>query len=100
MSGPDPTDRQAYLEEQIAKQKRGEPIDVDWVRSELERVRQEQTKHIADTQRNLRWLVIGSTALLFVLWIQNGGTRSTGGMIALALIVIGALAAYRFRAKR
>ncbi len=68
VSTPDPrrprADRQAYLEEQIQRQKRGEPIDVDWVKTELERVRREQTATLASPQRNLRWLVIGAAALL------------------------------------
>ena len=60
MLGPDKTDRKAYLEEQIQKQKRGEPIDVEWVAEELQRVRREQVARIESTQRNLRWLVIGA----------------------------------------
>ena len=32
-------DRQAYLAEQIERQKRGEPVDVEWVKAELGRVR-------------------------------------------------------------
>ena len=48
------SDRRAYLEEQIERQKRGEPIDVEWVRAELARVRQEQAAHRARTQRKRR----------------------------------------------
>ena len=82
-------DRQAYLEEQIARQKRGEPIDVDWIKNELEQVRREQAQKMASTQRNLRWIVIAGAALLFVLWMKNGGLSSPGGTAALGLVVIG-----------
>jgi hypothetical protein len=97
MPPADPADRHAYLEEQIAKQKRGEPIDVEWVKNELERVRQEQTSRMADTQRHLRWLVIGAALLMLVLWYQNGGLTTPGGLLALALALIGLAVAYRFR---
>jgi hypothetical protein len=97
MATPDPRDRHAYLEEQIARQKRGEPIDVEWVRDELERVRLEQQRRMADTQRHLRWLVIGAALLMLVLWYQNGGMSSPGGMLALALALIGLALAYRLR---
>jgi hypothetical protein len=82
-------DRQAYLEEQIARQKRGEPIDVDWVKNELEQVRREQAQKMASTQRNLRWIVLAAAALLFVLWLKNGGLANPGGSVALGLIAIG-----------
>ena len=36
MPPAEPSDREAYLEEQIARQKRGEPVDVDWVRAAAE----------------------------------------------------------------
>ena len=95
----DPGNRKAYLDEQIARQKRGEPIDVEWVRTELERVRLEQSARMADTQRHLRWLVVGAAVLLLVLWYQNGGMRSPGGLVVLGLIVVGFIAAIRFRSK-
>jgi hypothetical protein len=82
-------ERQAYLDEQIARQKRGEPIDVDWIKNELEQVRREQAEKVASTQRNLRWIVVAGAALLFVLWLKNGGLASPGGTAALGLIVIG-----------
>jgi hypothetical protein len=86
----DPADRQAYLEEQIQKQKRGEPIDVEWVKAELERIRREQASTIAKTQRNLKWLVVGAAILLAVLWVKNGGF-SNGNFAVLGLILIGLL---------
>jgi hypothetical protein len=100
MTTPDPPDRQAYLEEQIERQKRGESIDVDWVRGELERIRLAQAATLAASQRNLRWLVIGATALLLILWLKNGGVSRAGGLTTLGLILIGLLAAWVFRRKR
>jgi hypothetical protein len=100
MAEPDPADRQAYLEEQIQRQKRGEPIDVAWVTNELERVRLEQAARIAASQRNLRWLVIGAAALLLVLWAKNGGLSGTGGPVTLGLIVVGLLAAFGLGRRR
>jgi len=100
MSTPDPPDRQAYLDEQIERQKRGESIDVEWVRAELERIRLAQGAALAASQRNLRWLVIGATALLLVLWLKNGGVSRSGGLMTLGLIVIGLLAAWAFGRKR
>src|SRR5689334_9870894 len=63
---PDRKDRKAYLEEQIQKQKRGEPIDVEWATEELQRIRREQVARLESSQRNLRWLVIGTALLLVV----------------------------------
>ena len=100
MATPDPTDRQAYLEEQIARQKRGESIDVEWVRNELERVRVEQATRMADTQRNLRWLVIGASILMLVLWYQNGGLTTPGGLLSLGLVAVGLFLAFRSRRSR
>ena len=97
MATPEPTDRHAYLEEQIAKQKRGEPIDVEWVKAELERVRLQQSARMADTQRHLRWLVIGAALLMLVLWYQNGGLTTPAGLVALGLSLLGLGVAYRFR---
>jgi hypothetical protein len=94
---PDKTNRKAYLEEQIQKQKRGEPIDVEWVTEELQRVRREQTARIESTQRNLRWLVIGTAAILVVMWVRSGATLDRGGFVTLGLIVIGLLAAFVLR---
>lgn len=65
MADDDHPDRQAYLNEQLGRQQRGEPIDVDWVREELTRVRQEQQQKLAASRRRLWWLVI-AMAVLFV----------------------------------
>jgi hypothetical protein len=94
MASEEPRDRRAYLEEQIERQKRGEPIDVEWVKTELERVRAEQTSMVTSVQRNLRLLVLLCAALLLVLWVKNGGLDAHGGTWTLALIIIGALAAW------
>jgi hypothetical protein len=100
MAADEPPDRQAYLEEQIARQKRGEPIDVAWVTAELRRVREEQTRVGASMERNLRWLVLLFAALLLVLWYQNGGPNGRGGLWVLGLILIGAIVAWKLGRKR
>ncbi len=89
---PEPTDRHAYLEEQLARQKRGEPIDVEWVRAELQRVREEQAARIASSKRNLRWLVICATVMLLVLWFRNNQPTGPGGIGMLALVAAGLVA--------
>lgn len=91
-SPPDPTDRHAYLEEQLERQKRGEPIDVEWVRAELQRVREEQAARVASTQRNLRWLVICAAVMLLVLWFRNNQPTGPAGIAVLALVALGLLA--------
>ena len=97
---PEPRDRQAYLEEQIARQKRGEPIDVEWVQAELARVRKEQARVTASVQRNLRLLVVLCATLLLVLWLKSGGLSGKGGVWTLGLILIGALSAWVLGHKR
>jgi len=94
---PDKTDRKAYLEEQIQRQKRGEPIDVEWVTEELQRIRREQIARIHKSQRNLRWIVTGAAILMLVLWARNGGVLDSSGFVTLGLIVIGLLAAFALR---
>jgi hypothetical protein len=94
---PDKTDRKAYLEEQIQRQKRGEPIDVEWVTEELQRIRREQIARIQTSQRNLRWIVTGAAILMLVLWARSGGVFDRGGFVTLGLIVIGLLAAFALR---
>jgi hypothetical protein len=96
---PDRTDRKAYLEDQVQRQKRGEPIDVEWVAAELQRVRREQLARIESSQRNLRWLVIGTAVILIVMWARNGAALDRGGFVTLGLIVIGLLAAFVLRGR-
>jgi hypothetical protein len=95
-----PPDRRAYLEEQIQRQKRGEAIDVEWVRAELERVRRQQVAHRMATQRNLLRLTIVSAVLLLVLWIRGGGLRQPNGVVYLGLILVGVLALWAFGRRR
>src|SRR5579871_877847 len=97
---PDPSDRDAYLEEQIARQKRGEPIDVEWVKAELERVKKQQAASLAATQRNLRLLVIVAAVALVVLWVKKGGLSGTGGYMAPGLILIAILAVWGLGRRR
>jgi Flp pilus assembly protein TadB len=107
VDAPDPSDqhadrqadRQAYLEEQIQRQKRGEPIDVEWVKAELERIRRQQTATIASTQRNLRWLVIGAAILLVVLWIRGGGPAQ-GRILVPGLVLVGLLIVWVLRRRQ
>jgi hypothetical protein len=94
---PDKTDRKAYLEEQIQRQKRGEPIDVEWVTEELQRIRREQIARIQTSQRNLRWIVTGAAVLMLVLWARSGGVFDRSGFVTLGLVVIGLLAAFALR---
>jgi hypothetical protein len=94
MASEEPRDRRAYLEEQIERQKRGEPIDVEWVQAELGRIRSEQARLSASVQRNLRLVVVLCAALLLVLWFKNGALGGRGGVWTLGLILIGALAAW------
>ena len=100
MAGDEPRDRRAYLDEQMERQKRGEPIDVEWVRAELARVRTEQANVTASMQRNLRLVVLLCASLLLVLWFKQGAFDSRGGPWTLGLILIGALAAWVFGNRR
>jgi len=93
------TDRQAYLEEQIQRQKRGEPIDVEWVKAELERIRLQQAATIAKTQRNLRWLVVGASVLLMVLWLRGGGPAQ-GRILIPGLVLVGLLLVWVLRRRQ
>src|SRR6185436_2618330 len=89
-----PRDRRAYLEEQIDRQKRAEPIDVEWVRDELSRIRAEQARLGSSMQRNLRLVVIMCAGLLLIMWFKQGAFDSRGGGWTLGLIFIGALTAW------
>jgi Flp pilus assembly protein TadB len=99
VDAPDPANRQAYLEEQIQRQKRGEAIDVEWVKAELERIRRQQAATLAATQRNLRWLVIGAAVLLTVLWIKNGGFARSE-LFVLGLVLVGLLTVWVLRRRQ
>jgi hypothetical protein len=99
VDAPDPKDRQAYLEEQIQRQKRGEAIDVEWVKAELERIRKQQAATLASTQRNLRWLVIAAAIVLTILWVKNGGLARSGPLVP-GLVLIGLLTVWVLRRRR
>src|SRR5262245_49305554 len=86
-----PRDRKAYLDEQIERQKRGEPIDVDWVRAELERVKAESSTRLAATERRLRWVVLSLAALMCILWVGANVLRDGGD--AKMLVPIGVIVA-------
>jgi hypothetical protein len=94
---PDKSDRKAYLEEQMRRKERGEPIDIEWAKEELQRVRREQVARLQASQRHMRWLVIGAAVLLLVLWVARGGVMDRGGFVSLGLILIGLLAAFALR---
>jgi hypothetical protein len=100
MADVDPSNRKAYLEEQIQRQKRGEPIDVEWVRNELIRVRQEQIARVAKTQRHLRWVVGIAAVLLTVLWFKQGRNFDTTGIVVMGLVVIGVFTLVAVRRQR
>jgi hypothetical protein len=100
MADVDPSNRKAYLEEQIQRQKRGEPIDVNWVRDELIRVRHEQMSRMAATQRHLRWVVAIAAALLVVLWIRQGHSFDTTGIIVIGMVAIGLFTLFAVRKRR
>ena len=51
------------------------------------------------TQRNLRWLVIGTAVILVVMWVRSGAALDRGGFVTLGLIVIGLLAAFVLRGR-
>jgi hypothetical protein len=98
-ASPDKSNRKAYLEEQIQRQKRGEPIDVEWAAEELQRVRREQLARIESSQRNLRWLVIGAAAILVGMWVRSGAALDRGGFVTLGLIVVGLVAVVVLRGR-
>ncbi|HEY2901570.1 MAG TPA: hypothetical protein VGL59_13395 [Polyangia bacterium] len=103
MPGPaknDRRDRQAYLDEQVARQQRGEPIDVDWVRAELGRVREEQQQKLASSQRYLRWLVVGMALLFCVLWISGNVAAHQGPRLVVPVVMIATLAAWAIYRRR
>jgi len=100
MADVDPSDRKAYLEEQMRRKERGEPVDVEWVAEELQRVRREQMARLQASQRNLRWIVIGGAVLMFIMWVRSGGGLDRRSLVALGLIVIGLFVAFALRGNR
>jgi hypothetical protein len=94
MATEEPRDRRAYLEEQLERQKRGEPIDVEWAKAEYARVQAEMTRINVSSRRNLRLLIGLCAALLLVMWFKRGGFDSPSGVWTFGLILIGALVAW------
>jgi hypothetical protein len=98
-----PRDRAAYLEEQIERQKRGESIDVDWVRAELERVKNESQSKLAGSERRLRWLVLALGGLMCALWVAANVMRDGDPKLLApiaAIVGLGAWGLYRARRRR
>jgi hypothetical protein len=89
MADEPPRDRHAYLEEQMQRQQRGEPIDVDWVRAELERVKREAQAKVANSEKRLRWLVMFMAALFAVFWLAGNlmARRDPWAIAPIVLIV-------------
>jgi hypothetical protein len=93
-------DRKAYLEEQIQRQQRGEPIDVEWVRAELERVNREAQQKMAASQKRLRWLVIATAALFGVFWLAHIWLEQRDDKLIIPITVVAALAAWAIYRQR
>jgi hypothetical protein len=100
MATEEPPDRHAYLQEQIERQKRGEPIDVEWAKAEYARVQAEVARVKASSRRNLRLLIGLCAALLLVMWFKRGGFDGPAGMWTFGLILIGALVAWTIGNRR
>jgi hypothetical protein len=95
-----PPDRNAYLEEQIQRQKRGEPIDVDWVRAELERVKRESHRKLASSERRLRWLVAFMAVLFAAFWVAGSLLSRRDPWVAAPVVLIVVLAVWGLRRYR
>jgi hypothetical protein len=100
MATEDPPDRRAYLEEQLERQKRGEPIDVEWAKAEYAKVQAEMARVKASSRRNLRMLIGLCAALLLVMWFKRGGFDGPGGVMTFGMILIGALVAWTLGNRR
>jgi hypothetical protein len=86
--------REAYLNEQVTRQQRGEPVDVEWVRAELARVRQEQKDKLMSTEGYMRWMVMGMAGLFCVLWIAGNVVANHGPRLLVPIVMIATLAAW------
>jgi hypothetical protein len=97
---PPPPDRHAYLQEQIERQQRGEPIDVAWVRAEYDRVKRETQQKVATSEKRLHWLVVGMLGLFAVFWLAgNLLARRDPWAVAPVLLIVG-LAVWAIRRHR
>jgi type VI protein secretion system component VasK len=85
-----PRDRDAYLQEQMDRQQRGEPIDVEWVQAELDRVRRVARDKLASSEKRLRWLVIFMAVLFVVFWLAgNLIARKDPWAVAPVILIVG-----------
>ena len=100
MSDDPARDRHAYLEEQMQRQQRGEPIDVDWVRAELERVKREARDKVASSEKRLRWLVMFMAALFAVFWLAGNLMARRDPWVIAPVVLIVALAIWGLRQYR
>jgi fatty acid desaturase len=90
-------DRHAYLEEQIQRQQRGEPIDVDWVRAELDRVKREAQDKVASSEKRLRWMVMFMAALFAVFWLAGNLLARRDPWVVAPVLLIGVLTFWGLR---
>jgi hypothetical protein len=95
-----PRDRSAYLAEQIERQKRGEPIDVEWVRAELERVKHESQRKLAASEKRLRWVVVAMAALFCAFWVARNLLTENDPKLLVPMVVIVVLAGWGFARRR
>jgi Flp pilus assembly protein TadB len=100
MADEPPRDRHAYLEEQMQRQQRGEPIDVDWVRAELERVKREAQAKVANSEKRLRWLVMFMAALFAVFWLAGNLMARRDPWVIAPVVLIVALTFWGLRQYR
>jgi hypothetical protein len=100
MAVDEPRNRTAYLEEQIRRQQRGEPIDVEWVRAELSRVKAESERKLAASARRVRWLVTGMAALFCVFWIAGNLVNQGDPKLIVPVVVIVSLGAWGLYRRR
>jgi hypothetical protein len=100
MSEDAPRDRHAYLQEQIERQKRGEPIDVEWARAELERVKRDSLQKMASSERRLRWLVFAMAALFAIFWIASNLLSQRDPWVIAPVVLIIGLAVWGIRRYR
>jgi hypothetical protein len=90
---PEPRDRKAYLDEQLERQKRGEPIDVEWARAEHERLKAEIQTKLAASERRLRWVVLSLAGIMCMLWVAANVIRDGDPKMLAPVAIVVAMAA-------
>ena len=88
----EPHDSRAYLEEQIARQKRGEPVDTEWIRSELARINREVQQKAAVSTQRLRVLLVVGIAIFVAAWLASRSGLLNDSRVLLPVVGIGMLA--------